>query len=346
MYQRFGTYTIIAIYFLILIGGVVRSTGAGMGCPDWPKCFDTWIPPTDEAQLPSNYAERLTEQRKKKNERFEKLMTTLGFGSVIHSSSSHNVYENIYFNVTKAWIEYLNRIVGVIIGLLIFITLLLSFSLWRKDKRIFWFSLLAFILVIIQAFLGAVVVSSNLLPGLISVHMVVALVIVCLLIFAVYLSRDTYTPLVPIVQKRKLNIIVVTSMVMMLIQLLLGVDVREGIDTIAREMNYADRNTWIEKLDVSFLIHRSFSLLILGSHVFLAYMIKKNEGHISSNKPYQLLVIFIFLEIVTGACLAYFSIPKFLQPIHLLLATLIIGLQFYVLLKLNVRIKNYSVTLR
>lgn len=345
MYQRFGTYTIIAIYFLILVGGIVRSTGAGMGCPDWPKCFDTWIPPTNEAQLPSNYAEMLTEQRKKKNKRFEKVISKLGFGSITYSSS-HKVYENIYFNVTKAWIEYLNRLVGVVIGLLIFITLLLSLPLWKKDKRIFIFSLLAFVLVIFQAFLGSIVVSSNLLPGLISVHMVIALVIVCLLIFAVYLSSDIHTPVVPIIQKRKLNALLIVSMVMMMTQLLLGVDVREAIDTIAREMNYDGRNTWIEKLDISFFIHRSFSLLILASHVFLAYMINKNKDHISSERPYQMMILLIVIEIITGACLAYFSIPKFLQPVHLLVANLVIGLQFYVLSELNVRIKNYNVTLR
>ncbi|MCP4521257.1 MAG: heme A synthase [Cytophagales bacterium] len=344
MYKRFGIYTIVAIYFLILVGGIVRSTGAGMGCPDWPRCFDEWVPPTDESQLPANYAEKLTEQRKKKNERFEKLMTSLGFESVIHSSS-HNIYENIYFNVTKAWIEYVNRVIGVIIGLFIFITFLLSFSYLKESKRIFFLSLLAFVLVVVQAFLGAVVVSSNLLPGLISVHMLLALIIVGILIYTVYLANAVQKPLVPIVVKRKLNLLILISMVCMLAQLLLGVDVREGIDVIAKEMNYVGRHTWIEKLDVSFLIHRSFSLFILATHLLLAYWVKKNREHFSSSFSYYAIVVMIVLEILSGAGMAYFAIPKFLQPLHLLLANLIIGLQFYVLLELNVRIKNYRVTL-
>lgn len=344
MYKRFGIYTIVAIYFLILVGGIVRSTGAGMGCPDWPKCFDTWIPPTNETQLPEGYAEKLVEQRKKKNERFEKLMNVLGFESVIHSSSSHNLYEKIYFNVTKAWIEYINRVIGVIIGFLIFITFILSFPFYKKDKRIFFFSLLAFLLVILQAFLGAVVVSSNLLPGLISVHMVLALVIVCMLIYTVYLSRLDGQTIVPNIKKGQINLIIILSMAMMLFQLLLGVNVREAIDTIAREMGYAYRDTWIEKLDVSFLIHRSFSLLILGTHILLAYIMKKHQEHISK-LPYVAMIVMILLEVITGACMAYFAIPKFLQPMHLLFANLIIGVQFYVLLELNVRIKKYDVTL-
>ncbi len=144
--------TTLSTYFLIFIGGLVRVSGAGLGCPDWPKCFGSWIPPFSVRQLPPEIDPNT-------------------------------------FNLSLAWIEYINRLAGMTVGLLILALAIWAIIKYRKYPKILIPSLIVAPLTAFQGWQGSVVVSSELEPLIISVHMVIALMIVSLLI---YISLQAY----------------------------------------------------------------------------------------------------------------------------------------------------------
>ncbi|RYE17287.1 MAG: heme A synthase, partial [Sphingobacteriales bacterium] len=138
---RFNFFTIAVTFLLILAGGIVRSTGSGMGCPDWPKCFDQYVPPTSAAELPPNYKEKYVAGRVKKNEKFAAYLESMGkkelADSIRHDAS---ILKPETFNASKTWTEYVNRLIGAFTGVLLIVLVVFSFTYKRSAKRIVWLS--------------------------------------------------------------------------------------------------------------------------------------------------------------------------------------------------------------
>ncbi len=280
--------TLILVIGLILVGAIVRSSGAGMGCPDWPTCFGQWIPPTSVDQLPSNYQEIYKDH---------------GYGTMP-------------FNATKTWTEYVNRLLGVLIGISILITWILTLIHSKKNPKINLNATLILILVIFQGWLGAYVVKSNLTPIIITAHMVIALLITLLLVLLIAQSTDK----TQLRQKTKGERALLRILLIALsVQLILGTQVREQIDQI---MNYGiefPRSAWIPSLNVAFPIHRSFSIVLL---LLSTLLIRKRIQIQSIKEKGYPLIICLTLTILTGISMAYAGIPAYIQPLHLLFSTL------------------------
>jgi len=279
-----------------------------MGCPDWPRCFGQWVPPTDASQLPPNYAEIYGAKLK---------------GEVV-------------FNAAKTWIEYGNRLIGALSGLFVFATLILSTTYFRKDRAIVWGSLLSFLLIGFNGWLGSKVVSSELAPYMVTLHMLLAIGVIFALLYVMVRSRaEWYAISLPKANRSILNRLLFWTIGLSVVQVVFGTQVREVMDEVMVAMGEAGRMYWIERLGLPFYIHRSFSLVVLAFHVALLWQLRKQaEKGLLAGWTKALLAV-VLVEILSGMVLAYLAVPAFAQPIHLTLAIVALGMQFIILMMVN-----------
>ena len=321
--------SIVIVYLVILAGGIVRMTGSGMGCPDWPKCFGFLIPPTERSQL-----------EWKSNSEYNKNQIVIIDETLFYANdkfksknkfemsnwSEYTKHDYSKFNVYHTWIEYINRLIGAIAGLSVLILFVNSLKFLKTKKIITGLSFLALIAIIFQAWLGKMVVDSNLMANTITVHMLMAIVLLFILFSILAISNPSKKS---VRISRNISILVLISIVLLLIQIITGTEVRKFIDIKMELLNYTEKERWIENISSSFSFHRSFSWAIIIVNSLIYFYARKSGLKL---KIIHIVNSLIFFQISSGIIMYYFHFPFSSQPIHLLISTMIISIQFYFLL--------------
>lgn len=320
---------LVLVYLVIVAGALVRMTGSGMGCPDWPKCFGHYIPPTSAEQLmwkPDTEFQKGYVIIHDETLLIAKNTFTSDKGFNSNNWEPYTKHDYAIFNVFHTWTEYLNRLIGAIAGFGTLAMAVASISYWRERKRITLLSWTVVFLMGFQGWLGATVVYSVLNPLKITIHMVMALVIVAVILYIIrkatpHDDKRVYHP--------GFKALLGVSLALTLLQVIIGTQVREHVDTQTRA-GITDPTVWLENPAWDFYFHRTFSLVVLavnGALIFWNY--RRRLGYEKLNW----VMGFLGIEIASGIAMYYFSFPFGSQALHLVIASLLFGLQYYLFME-------------
>lgn len=278
-FQRLALWTTATTYFLILVGGLVRASGAGLGCPDWPRCFGSWIPPASIADIPPQFDPAL-------------------------------------FNSTLMWTEYVNRLLGVTVGFLILATAISAWRHHRGERRILWTTIAAFLLVGFEGWLGGRVVAHELAAWIVTAHLIVAIIIVQLLLYATY-SASEAGEAGEAGASGAIAILILTT----LVQAGFGTQVRGAVDTAldagtARDLALAT----VGRMDY---LHRDLAFVVLiGATLLTLWLMSRRSPLVRWSFAVLALAV---LQIGLGLVMAYGSLLPAAQVGHLTIASLLLG---------------------
>ena len=292
-YFNFSLLSMVFTYLLIFIGGLVRVSGAGMGCPDWPKCFGRWIPPTNLSQLP-------------------------------------DYIDPEKFNLVLAWVEYLNRLFGALVGLIILITFILGYIHFKKSKKVFVPITVAFFLTLLEGWVGAKLVDTVLDPITITIHLLLALVIIGLIIYSAiqayyaiagnFESKSSYHP--------HTKPVILGILICIFIEIIIGTEIRGGLDMSRKENPLIEGVILLKMLGPFKYMHTILGFTLLGLTIYL-WKIVNDIKFISSSfmvNSVNFIMGLIITQIILGEALVFLEVKPLMQLFHMWFSSLLVGL--------------------
>lgn len=335
-----GLLTCSSVFLLFFFGALVRATGSGMGCPDWPRCFGLWAPPTCECKLPGNYQQIFLEKRLQKVERFAKVLNSLGLEEqATRLRTDESIQAPEAFDPIKAWIEYINRLFGVLSGL--FAMVYFGMGIWYRKlihsgKAWGWMGLF---LLLLNGWLGSLVVATNLLPGVVTLHFLLSFLCLFAYMVSLHAFRLFRIPGSDCLSRRSWFSLWGTVFFVVII----GAWSREQVDALRLKYQlFANGDVegflgWgmlnVLAMDWIFAIHRYMPLLILA---WMTWLFRKNLDTVkrvgSFTQPFVIVPMLCALQIALGVIHIWFVVPAWTQVAHVVVGSALITYIFAVYL--------------
>jgi cytochrome c oxidase assembly protein subunit 15 len=328
-YIRFTRLIMVSVFVVILAGGIVRTTQSGMGCPDWPTCFGYIIPPTayNQVMFQPNHAYAkgqfiiYNDSLKYAREAF-----VSGPGYNTANWQQYEKHNYAKFEVYQTWIEYVNRLCTGLLGFLLIGHIIWSVKkFYKTQKSIVWLSAGLILLVVFEAWLGKVVVDTNLGLVQISAHFLPALALAAIPVIIINKLGTR-----PRVTSGAFKGLLLLAMAVTLAQIIIGTGVRAQIDTIAKGLGYSERALWTGQLNSQFTLHKIIGIALAAVCLLVTW---RGLAYSGLQKNAVALLIIVLLSVASGLVMASLSIPAFVQPVHLLLSSILF------ILLLNLRLK-------
>jgi len=310
-YKRLTLFATLLALIVVSFGAYTRLTDSGLGCPDWPGCYGTLSVPESIDQIEKAQA----------------------------------VYPDSPVEVEKAWIEMIHRYIAGILGVMILVIAFVSIKLRDQiNYSLKWpFFLLG--LVIFQAALGMWTVTLLLKPAVVSSHLLGGMTVLGILTFLMHRNYGTHRE--NLVSNRFDRKIIRFSLVLLFIQIALGgwtstnyaalacTDYPTCHGSLIPEMDFSNAFTIFRELGVTSLgeplslealhaiqwVHRVGAIVLLVYLLFVAYILKVNQGF---NMWRNVLILVISLQFIIGIANLLLHLPIVLATLHNLGAALLV----------------------
>ena len=312
-FQKLSVAALVSVLFLMFVGAVVRVSGAGMGCPDWPTCWGCLIPPTSVEEVDFD---------KLPIERFQKKAERMGRDPATITEESLRAE----FNPRHVWTEYFNRLCSLPVGFFSLATFIAAF--WQRGKRplVFWMAFGSLVVVLVNAWMGARVVYSGLKPGVLTTHLALAMALTGMLSYCAWRGTDhPWRIRASAGALGKLRLAVTILLVIVVTEGILGARVREMTDELAKFHVDAPRATWIAELEGSwkYLFHRSFSWVILCGTLWAWWLASKHcDG--GTGWVERTVLGIVLVQMILGLVMAQVHIYSWVQVLHVGLAAVLL----------------------
>ncbi len=263
VFRRLAFLTAFFAYLQIALGGVVRVSGSGLGCPDWPLCNGRPYPPAN-----------------------------------VHSI-----------------VEYSHRTVGAITGILLILTVIAAWVVFRRTRPIVaWLATGSLVAIAAEGGIGGVVVINELTPWLVLIHLALAMAILGFLLATAVMSL----PAVTAAPDRKLAIAAAATYVLLLTG---STVVASGADESCHSWPLCGNGFALDfgGATAFTMLHR-VAVLVVG--VFLIYVLVRAMRSPELRLVALATLIVFALQVAVGAGAAVTNAGLF-NGLHVAIATLV-----------------------